>query len=152
MSGGGEMAYCERSIFINAPIEKVFDYAVEPDNVPKWVRNCIEIWERSEGPVAVGTTYRELSTVPGGMKTKSINKITEFNRPRKFVSETSNGVSLTIVCKLKPKNGGTLFAMSGDWTMGGKFLTIILDKLFMGKWLIKNFADSLENLKKQVGG
>lgn len=146
------MAYCERSIFINAPIEKVFDYAAEPDNVPKWVRNCIEIWERSEGPVAVGTTYRELSAVPGGRKSKCINKVTELNRPHKFVTETRNGVRLTIVCKLKSKNGGTLFTLIGDWMMGGKFLTILLDKLFMGKWLVRNFEGSLESLKKQVEG
>ena len=144
------MAYCERGIFINAPIEKVFDYAAEPDNVPKWVRSCIEIWERSEGPVAVGTTYRELAAVPGGRKIKCINKVTELNRPHKFVQETENGIRLTIVCKLKSKNGGTLFTMSGDWTMGGKFLTILLDKLFMGRWMIRNFDGSLEDLKKQV--
>ena len=48
--------------------------------------------------------------------------------------------------------GGTLFTMSGDWTMGGKFLTILLDKLFIGKWLVRNFEDSLKSLKKQVEG
>lgn len=144
------MAYCERSIFIKAPIEKVFDYSAEPDNVPKWVRSCIEIWERSEGPVAVGTTYRELAAVPGGRKIKCINKVTELNRPHKFVQETENGIRLTIVCKLESKNGGTLFTMSGDWTMGGKFLTILLDKLFMGNFLVRSFDGSLEDLKKQV--
>jgi len=144
------MAYGERSIFINAPIEKVFDYAAEPDNYPKWVSNCIKIWERSKGPVAVGTTCRELAKIPGGMKSKCINKITEFNRPHKVVIESTNGVHLTLVCKFEPKNGGTLAALSADWTMGGKFLTILLDKLFMGKWLIRHFDDSLESLKKLV--
>lgn len=144
------MAYAERSIFINAPIEKVFDYAAEPDNLPKWVRNSVKIWERSKGPVAVGTTYRELVTVPGGMKSKCINKVTEFNRPHKFVTESTNGIHITLACKLEPKNGGTLFTLIGDWTMGGKFLTILLDKLFMGRWLIRNFEDSLESLKKLV--
>jgi hypothetical protein len=42
--------------------------------------------------------------------------------------------------------------MSGDWMMGGKFLTVLLDKLFMGRWLVKNFDNSLEDLKKQVEG
>jgi len=144
------MAHVEKSTFINAPIEKVFDYAAEPKNVPKYVRNCVEIWERSEGPVAVGTTYREISAGPGGMKSKCINKVTEYNRPHKLVTETTNGVHLIIVYKLESKNGGTLFTMGGDWTMGGKFLTVLLDKLFIGRFMVRNFEESVNNLKKLV--
>jgi uncharacterized protein YndB with AHSA1/START domain len=148
--GGGEMAHVEKSIVINEPIEKVFDYAAEPNNWPKYIRNCIEIWERTEGPVAVGTICREKSALPGGMKSKCTNKVTEYNRPRKLVIETTNGIHLTIVYKLESKNGGTLFTMSGDWTMGGKFLTIVLDKLFIGRFVVRNFEDSVESLKKLV--
>ena len=144
------MAHVEKSIFINAPIEKVFDYAGEPDNMPKYVRNCVKIWERTAGPVAVGTTFREIATGPGGMKSKYINRVTEYGRPYGLIIETTNGFHLTIVFKLESKNGGTLFTMSGDWTMGGKFLTMLLDKLFVGKWIVGNYKDSLDNLKKQV--
>jgi len=84
------------------------------------------------------------------MKSKCINKVTEWKRPHKLVIETTNGIRLTIVYKLESKNGGTVFTVSGDWTMGGKFLTILLDKLFIGKWLVRNFEDSLESLKKLV--
>jgi len=124
--------------------------ATEPDNTPKYVRNCVKIWERTTGPVAVGTTFREISAGPGGMKSKCINRVTEYNRPYRLVIETTNGIHLVIVFKLGSKNGGTLFTMSVDWTMGGKFLTILLDKLFMGKWIVRNFEDSLDSLKKQV--
>lgn len=65
------MAHIEKSIFINAPIEKVFDYAAEPNTIPKYVHNCVEIWERSEGPVAVGTTFREISASPTAARATS---------------------------------------------------------------------------------
>ena len=81
------MAYVEKGIFINAPIEKVFDYAAEPNNWPKYIRNCIDIWERTEGPVAVGTRCREKSALPGGMKSKCTNKVTEYNQPHKLIAE-----------------------------------------------------------------
>ena len=144
------MTHIERSIVINAPIEKVFDYAAEPNNWPKYIRNCIEIWERTEGPVAVGTICREKSALPGGMKSKCTNKVTEYNRPHKLVIETTNGIHLTIVYKLESKNGSTAFTMSGNWTMGGKFLTIVLDKLFIGRFVVRNFEDSVESLKKLI--
>ena len=141
------MAHVEKSIFISAPVEKVFDYAAEPNNYPTYIRNCVEIWERSEGPVGIGTTCRELSALPGGMKSKCINKIIEYDRPSRLVIETTDGVRLTIVYKLEPKDDGTLFRMTGDWTMGGKFLTWLLDKLFIGRFIVGNFADSVEKLK-----
>ncbi|MBA7695816.1 hypothetical protein ES703_104455 [subsurface metagenome] len=43
-----------------------------------------------------------------------------------------------------------MFTMSGDWTIGGKFITIVLDKLFMGRFVVRNFGDSVESLKKLV--
>jgi uncharacterized protein YndB with AHSA1/START domain len=79
------MAHVEKSIFINAPIEEVFDFVAEPNNLPKYDFMAVEVKERSEGPVGIGTTFIEVVKMPGGIKTNSPGRVTEYKRPHKLV-------------------------------------------------------------------
>jgi len=142
------MAHIERSIFINAPIEKVFDYMAEPNTMLMWVHNLVDVKDRSEGPVGLGTTYREAMKGPGGIKMRSFMRISKYERPHKLDFEaTGAGMSLTFSHELQPKDNGTLVTEIGDYTLPGRFLGKVIDKLFMEKYIIGNIVHTLEKLK-----
>ena len=142
------MVHIERSIFINAPIEKVFDFMAEPNNMLMWVHNLVEVKDRSEGPVGLGTTYREAMQGPGGVKMRSFTKISKYERPNRLDFEsTSAGMRLTFAHRLETKDNGTLVTEIGYYTLPGKFLGKAIDKLFMEKYVTGNVERTVEKLK-----
>ena len=42
---------------IDRPVEEVWRFVSDPSNTPKWFQGTMEMRQRSEGPLAVGTTF-----------------------------------------------------------------------------------------------
>ena len=142
------MASIERSVFINAPIEKVFDFMAEPNTTLMWVHNLAEVKDRSAGAAGLGTTYREAMKGPGGVKMWSLTRISKYERPNSLDFEsTSAGMRLTFAHRLEPKDNGTLVTEIGDYTMPWGFLGKAINKLFMGKYVTGNVEHTVEKLK-----
>ena len=142
------MAHIERSVFINVPIEKVFDFMAEPNTMLMWVHNLVEVKDRSEGAVDLGTTYREAMRGPGGVKMWSFTRISKHERPNMLDFESASaGMHLTFAHRLEPKDNGTLVTEIGDYTLPGKFLGKVINKLFMEKYIIGNVERTVEKLK-----
>jgi carbon monoxide dehydrogenase subunit G len=49
---------------VELPIEDVFAYLADFENVPSWNYAIAETEKTSDGPVGVGTTYRQVRTLP----------------------------------------------------------------------------------------
>ena len=49
----------EHTVVIDRPIEEVFAFVTDPDNVSLWQSTSLETEQTSEGPVGVGTTFRD---------------------------------------------------------------------------------------------
>ena len=142
------MAHIERSVFINVPIEKVFDFMAEPNTMLMWVHNLVEVKNRSEGTVGLGTTYKEAMKGPGGIKMWSLTRISKYERPDMLDFESASaGMRLTFAHRLEPKDNGTLVTEIGDYTLPGKFLGKVIDKLIMEKYVIGNVEHTVEKLK-----
>jgi carbon monoxide dehydrogenase subunit G len=58
------VATFENTVMIGRPIEDVFAFLSDFENVPKWNYAIVETHKVSEGPVGVGTTYRQVRSVP----------------------------------------------------------------------------------------
>jgi uncharacterized membrane protein len=58
------MASFENTVTIRTPVEDVFAFLADFENVPKWNYAIIETRKVSPGPVGVGTTYRQTRSVP----------------------------------------------------------------------------------------
>ncbi len=54
------MATFENTVRIRRPIEEVFGFLSQFENVPKWNYAIVETRMVSEGPVGVGTIYRQV--------------------------------------------------------------------------------------------
>jgi carbon monoxide dehydrogenase subunit G len=50
----------ENTIRINRPIAEVFAFLSDLENLPKWNYYVLEVTKRSDGPIAVGTTYHQV--------------------------------------------------------------------------------------------
>jgi carbon monoxide dehydrogenase subunit G len=58
------MASFENTVIIRRPVEDVFAFLADFENVPKWNYAIVETKKVSPGPVGVGTTYRQTRSVP----------------------------------------------------------------------------------------
>ena len=58
------MASFENTVTIRRPIAAVFAFLADFENIPAWNYAIVETRKVSPGPVGVGTTYRQIRSVP----------------------------------------------------------------------------------------
>ena len=75
------------TIFINKPVEKVFDYSLESNNVPKWIKSIKEEIP-SERPVKIGTKLKNI-----GFNNDNWNfyEVIDFQPNKTFTLKRLNG-------------------------------------------------------------
>ena len=76
------MATFENTVMIRRPIEEVFAFLSDFENVPTWNYAIIETHKVSEGPVGVGTIYQQVRSVPSHSKERF--EVTAYNPPRQL--------------------------------------------------------------------
>ena len=141
------MAQIKRSIFINAPVEQVFDYATNPDNQPSWARDVNEVKERSPGPVTVGTTWIQMVT-GFFMAQQALGKVIEYERPHRYAQELAYGRrSSTTIFEFEPQGNGTKLTMIAPSTPPSG-LAAFLSRLFGGGLVGGLLEHDLKGLKK----
>ena len=59
------MAAFENTVTITRPVEEVFTYLADAENLPQWNYAIEQTRKLSPGPVGVGTVYRQTRTLPG---------------------------------------------------------------------------------------
>ncbi|WP_129688937.1 SRPBCC family protein [Gottfriedia acidiceleris] len=77
-------------ITINCPLEKVSEYASNPDNAPKWYANINLVEWKTEKPLMVGSKIAFKAQFLG-KELAYIYEIIEFNSPQKLVMKTVSG-------------------------------------------------------------
>jgi uncharacterized protein YndB with AHSA1/START domain len=65
---------------IRRPIEDVFAFLSDFENVPKWNYAIVETRKVSEGAVGVGTIYQQVRSVP--KRSEESFEVTAYNPPR----------------------------------------------------------------------
>jgi uncharacterized protein YndB with AHSA1/START domain len=76
------VATFENTVMIARPIEDVFAFLSDLENIPKWNYAIVETRKISEGPVGVGTTYHQVRSVPS--RSEERLEITTYNPPRQL--------------------------------------------------------------------
>jgi uncharacterized protein YndB with AHSA1/START domain len=74
------VATFENTVMIRRPIEDVFAFLADFENVPKWNYAIVETRKVSEGPVGVGATYRQVRSVPS--RSQESFEVTAYDPPR----------------------------------------------------------------------
>lgn len=84
------MIRIERSVTINLPVEEVFNFVTNIDNLPKWFPALIEAEKTSPGPIGVGTTEHEVFRFYRFIKGENTGIVTEYQPNKKIAWKTTS--------------------------------------------------------------
>ena len=84
------MATLETSIVMNQPVEEVFAFVSNPENIPKWSSLGREVKITSAGPIGVGTTYRSVVAFLG-RRIEGETEFTEYVPNCSFAEKSTSG-------------------------------------------------------------
>ena len=100
------MASFENTVIIRRPVEDVFAFLADFENVPKWNYAIVETRKVSPGPVGVGTTYRQTRSVPS--RSEEGFQVTVFEPPSRLEVQGQLGpFTARVTYVLEPTGGGT---------------------------------------------
>ncbi|MGD8403876.1 MAG: SRPBCC family protein [Anaerolineales bacterium] len=140
------MITVEKSVQINKPIETVFAYATNINNITKW-QEGVESIEVEGDPNAVGGKYTEVRKFLG-REMKTDLEITAYESNAKWAAKVLEGpVPYEVTAEYKSSEDGTKVSMHIDGEPSGFF------KLAQGavqKQLDKSMEEDLQRLKEQV--
>ena len=141
------MSHIKMSFCTPTPMEYVFDYITEPDNMPAWNRNLLAIKNQSEGPVAAGTSWIQVFKLYG-RTTELPCRVLEYERPLRIVCEMMLplGVRLLFSLVLEPQGDGTKVTYIADYeppsSLRGKIAARVIESRVR-----RDTERSVDNLK-----
>lgn len=142
------------SIHVDAPPERVFAAATDIPRAAERIRGITGIRMQTDGPVGVGTVWRETRVMFGKEHTETL-EITAFDPPRSYsVGCDSCGVLWDSRFEFVPENGGTrvdLVMRSTPRTLWARVMGAVTTPLFR-KALMRCIAEDLEDIKRHAEG
>jgi uncharacterized membrane protein len=133
-----------------APVEQVFELAIDYKRFPEWNVSYVAVDEVTGPPDKVGTkihvTMRLLGRTMDGWA-----EIVEIERPRliKLTGTSTQGGALTTTYRFLPVDTGTNIEILAEYELPGMF-GAVADKLFVQKAIERDVRHSLENFKAFV--
>jgi uncharacterized protein YndB with AHSA1/START domain len=95
----------EVSIYLNLPVEQVFAYLIDPNNLRAWQSNLVETAQLTE-PLGVGTRFREVRRI-GPRQADIQAEITAFEPNKYFATKTLTKPQVMVSYSFEPMNKGT---------------------------------------------
>jgi len=108
------MATVERSITINAPVEKVFAYIVDPRNELETVPSITDI--RDIIGQGVGQRYSWTYKMMG-ISLKGESEVIEYVPNERYVTRSTGGIISTWTWTVKPEGDGTQLNLVVEYTI-----------------------------------
>jgi len=144
------MAKAEKTITINAPVEKVFGYIDEPANLPEIWPSLAEIKDVQKLPSG-GNKNRWVYKMAGiRLEGTSESEDTECVPNQRLVSKTKGGVESTQIWMFQPEAGGTKVTFEVEYTVPipvlGKLAEAIIVKMneHEGEVILANLKTRME--------
>ena len=109
------MAKVEKTITINAPVEKVFGYAEEPTNLPEIWPSLVEAKDVQRLPNG-GTSFRWVYKM-AGVRFEGTSEDTDYVANQRVVSKTKGGIESTVTWTFQPEAGGTKVTYEAEYTV-----------------------------------
>lgn len=94
------------SLHLNRPVDQVFTFVADPAMLPMWQSDLIESEQLTEGPMRVGTRFREVRRL-GRRPTEYQAEVTGFEPNKRFSLRVINGLRVTLSYSFEPEEGGT---------------------------------------------
>ena len=140
------MAKVQKTISINAPVEKVFSYIENPMNTPDWVPSMVEV--RDVIGSGVGQNYRWTYKM-AGVRMQGESTITEHVPNERRVMHSKGGVVSTWDFNLESQDDGTKLTVDIEYSIPVPVLGKLAEKLVLKR--NEREADlAMANLKDNV--
>lgn len=137
---------------INAPVEKVFSVAADVRNAPEVISAITKMEVLTEGPVGVGTRFRE-TRIMFGKEATEVMEFSVFDPPRSYtLVADSHGCHYVSTFRFTPDAGGTRvdFDFTGTaHSVGAKVMSAVMGPLMKGT-MRKMLAKDLHELKRHI--
>ena len=125
------MAKLEKTITINAPVEKIFNYISQPTNLPEFWPSLVETSDVRELPNG-GHSNRWVYKM-AGIRLEGTSEDVEYVTNQRLVSKTKGGVESTQTWMFQPEAGGTKVTFEVEYTVPipvlGKLAEAIIVKM-----------------------
>ena len=133
---------------IDRSIAEVFDFIVNVENAPKWQPAVIETTRITDGPIRVGTQFREVAKFMG-RNTNTICEVIELEPLKRFAFKgTSNGpVSYQSTYTFEANGNATRIAIVGNFRFKGVWR--LLEPFIKGE-VSKESAQELKEMKAAI--
>ncbi len=142
------MAKLEKTITINAPVEKIFNYISQPTNLPEFWPSLVETSDVQELPNG-GHSNRWVYKM-AGIRLEGTSEDVEYVTNQRLVSKTKGGVESTQTWMFQPEAGGTKVTFEVEYTVPipvlGKLAEAIIVKMNdrEGELLLANLKARME--------
>lgn len=112
------MIHSEVTVHIRRPVEKVFAYLADATNLRAWQAGLLENEQLTEGPLRVGTRFREVRR-RGPRQSEIQAEITAFEPDKRFATKTISGPQATVSYAFDPDTEGTRLTYQFSLQTGG---------------------------------
>lgn len=141
------MAKFEINLIINRPIEEVFEFISNPENLPRWRAGTLEIKRNSSEPLGVGSIVKGRFTYLGRPFDGNLEIILHEPHQRYGTRLVEGPFPLEARYALVPAGSGTLLSLVIEGEPGGFFklaepLVVSLAK--------RSYEADLHNLKEML--
>ncbi len=138
----------ERSVVICRPVDEVFAFVTDMDNVTRWTPAC-EIRQMGQGPMAVGARFVQVGEILG-RRIEAMTEVTAYTPPDVFAFKTISGpIPLSNAFRFVPVPEGTRVEIVGEGEPGSVFK--LAGPLFNAA-IRKQIETQLEKLKNILEG
>jgi uncharacterized membrane protein len=115
------MTKIERSIVIDRPIDEVFEFTHDLAKSPLWQSTLVELEVLTEGPMRVGTRWREVRRFLG-KRIETVIELTEYEpNTHSAIRMVSGPIPLSGTFALEPAGDATRFTVTGELDAHGFF-------------------------------
>jgi carbon monoxide dehydrogenase subunit G len=141
------MSEIHKSLIIDAPSEKVYEFVDNPDNFSKYVPNVERVVDikRSEG--RIGDSFRVIYKVMGVTFDEKFT-VTEHQPPRKAGSRFEGGMTGTFDWSFEPEGQQTKTSVDVRYELAGGALGKAIDALVLERTNEKTIGDMLQNMRR----
>jgi uncharacterized membrane protein len=121
------MAKIKRTIIINAPVEKVFDYIADSNNLPEFWPSMVEVKD-----VEKDKSFRWVYKM-AGMRFEGSSEVIESIANERRVTKSTSGIPNTFMWTYQPEQGGTRLTLEIEYTVPipllGKLAEVFIVKM-----------------------
>jgi carbon monoxide dehydrogenase subunit G len=120
----------ELSLEIARPVHEVWEYLIDPENVPEWQASAVSSHQLSDGPMGVGTHLEDERRFLG-RRARSEVEVTEFEPERLFTLHGISGpVRFTVRHRLEDREGHTHLEIEAeaDPGAGGRLMRPMIER------------------------